>query len=79
MISLALDPHTNFKASYRNTIVRKERFRRLVNLYALRIQVLMARGGLDLAIFLYKFIHEVRFDGVRALIAIVHIRKFYEL
>ena len=35
--------------------------------------------SLDRAIFLYKFIREVRLSGVTASIAIVHIRKFYKL
>ena len=35
--------------------------------------------SLDRAIFLYNFIHEIRSSGVRAWIAIVHIRKFYKL
>ena len=35
--------------------------------------------NLDRAIFLYKFIREVRKSGVTALIAVVHIRKFYKL
>ena len=35
--------------------------------------------SLDRAIFLYKSIREVRKSGVTALIAVVHIRKFYEL
>ena len=35
--------------------------------------------SLDRAIFLYNFIREVRQSGVRASIAIVHIRKFYKL
>ena len=35
--------------------------------------------SLDRAIFLYNFIHDVRSSGVRASIAIVHIRKFYKL
>ena len=34
---------------------------------------------LDRAIFLYIFMHEVRLSGVRASIAIVHIRKFYKM
>ena len=33
--------------------------------------------SLDRAIFLYNFMREVRLSGVRASIAIVHIRKFY--
>ena len=35
--------------------------------------------SLDRAIFLYIFIHEVRLSGVRALITIVHIRKFCKM
>ena len=35
--------------------------------------------SLDRAIFLYNFIREVRSSGVRASIAIVHIRKFYRM
>ena len=35
--------------------------------------------SLDRAIFLYKFIREVRKSGVTASIAIVHIRKLYKL
>ena len=35
--------------------------------------------SLDRAIFLYIFIREVRLNGVRASIAIVHIRKFYKM
>ena len=35
--------------------------------------------SVDRAIFLYKFIREVRYSGVTASIAIVHIRKFYKL
>ena len=35
--------------------------------------------SLDRAIFLYNFIREVRLNGVRASIAIVHIRKFYKM
>ena len=35
--------------------------------------------GLDRAIFSYNFILEVRLSGVRALIAIFHIRKFYKI
>ena len=35
--------------------------------------------SLDRAIFLYNFIREVRLSGVRASIAIVHIRKFYRI
>ena len=35
--------------------------------------------SLDRAMFLYNFIHEVRLSGVRASIAIVHIRKFYKM
>ena len=33
--------------------------------------------SLDRAIFLYSVIHEARLSGVRASIAIVHIRKFF--
>ena len=35
--------------------------------------------SLDRALFLYNFIREVRLSGVRASIAIVHIRKFYKI
>ena len=34
--------------------------------------------SLERAIFLYNFIREARLSGVRASIAIVHIRKFYK-
>ena len=37
------------------------------------------KKSLDRAIFLYNFIHEVGLNGVRASIAIVHIRKFYKV
>ena len=35
--------------------------------------------SLDLALFLYNFIREVRSSGIRASIAIMHIRKFFKL
>ena len=35
--------------------------------------------SLDRALFLYIFIREARSSGVRASIAIVHIRKFYKM
>ena len=35
--------------------------------------------SLDRALFLYKFISEIRLNGVRAFITIVHIRKFYKM
>ena len=35
--------------------------------------------SLDRALFLYIFIHKIRSSGVRASIAIVHIRKFYKM
>ena len=35
--------------------------------------------SLDRALFLYIFLSEVRSSGVRASIAIVHIRKFYKV
>ena len=35
--------------------------------------------SLDRAIFLYIFMREVRSSGVRASIAIVHIRKFFKM
>ena len=37
------------------------------------------RKSLDRATFLYIFVREVRLNGVRASIAIVHIRKFYKI
>ena len=37
------------------------------------------RKSLDQATFLYIFIREVRLNGVRASIAIVHIRKIYKI
>ena len=37
------------------------------------------RKSLDRGTFLYIFIREVQLNGVRASIAIVHIRKFYKL
>ena len=35
--------------------------------------------SLDRATFLYNFIREIRLSGVRASIAILHIRKFYKM
>ena len=34
--------------------------------------------GLDRALFLYIFMHEIRLSGVRASITVVYIRKFYK-
>ena len=48
--------------------------------FAFAIDLLaILRKSLDRATFLYIFIREVRLNGVRASIAIVHIRKFYEI
>ena len=45
-----------------------------------RIDLLaILQKSLDRAIFLYNFIRKVRLSGVRASIAIVHIRKFYKI
>ena len=49
-----------------------------------RIQELMdlltiQQMSLDRALFLYIFIREVRLNGVRISITIVHIRKFYKM
>ena len=46
----------------------------------MRIDLLaILQKSLDRALFLYKFIREVRSSGVRGSITIMHIRKFFKL
>ena len=51
----------------------RKRLQRSIDLLAIQ------QKGLDRALFLHIFIHEIRSSGVRASITIVHIRKFYKM
>ena len=83
----AKDKFQNKLAPVRKDIIlmklmqHSRRHRRLLNApVAAAIDLLaILKKSLDRAIFLYNFIREVRLSGVRASIAIVHIRKFYKL
>ena len=73
-----------FTSFYQNFKLFRKQIGKVTNNSCSRIEygidlLAILRKSLDRAIFLYIFIREVRLNGVRASIAIVHIRKFYEM